>query len=103
MGLEIQTKKSIKFGDESFVPKINAEQMLRLQRAKFDTAESMEDMRKLVASCFEEREKVAEYLVSVDVFQLSLIQAYLVGGDAMVETIQSRLASIKEKPDGEDR
>lgn len=103
MGLEIQTKKSIKFGDESFVPKINAEQMLRLQRAKFDTAESMEDMCKLVASCFEEKEKVAEYLASVDVFQLSLIQAYLVGGDALVETVQSRLSSIKEKPDGESR
>lgn len=93
--LEIATQKSIKFGDESFTPKINSEQLLRLQRAQMTDKSGVDSVKKLVAECFgDEKEKVAEYLEQVDFYQLALIQAYLVGGDEMVATMRRRMGEV---------
>lgn len=98
MSLEINTAKAIKFGDKSFTPKINAEQMLRLQRAKMTTESEIEDLKKNVALCFgDDKIQVSEYLEHVDFYQLALIQAYLVGGDKMVATIEKRMAGFGEE------
>lgn len=95
MALEISVSKSIKFGDESLAPKINAEQLLRLQRAKMTTEGELESLKKLIAECFGENKlKVAEYLENVDIMQLAMIQAYLVGGDEMVQTIRSKMGEF---------
>ena len=95
MSLEINTAKTIKFGDKSFTPSINAEQMLRLQRAKMTTESELEDLKKNIALCFgNDKIQVAEYLEHVDFYQLALIQAYLVGGDAMVETIEKKMGGF---------
>jgi hypothetical protein len=96
MSLEINTAKAIKFGDKSFTPKINAEQMLRLQRAKMTTEGELEDLKKNIALCFgDDKLKVAEYLEHVDFYQLALIQAYLVGGDEMVQTIRKNMSTMQ--------
>lgn len=105
MSLEINTAKAIKFGDKSFTPSINAEQMLRLQRAKMTTESELEDLKKNIALCFgDDKIQVAEYLERADFYQLALIQAYLVGGDKMVATIEKKMAGFeggdKEKMGG---
>lgn len=95
MSLYINTQKSIKFGEESFTPSVNAEQALRLQNAKLMNAEEIEAAKKLIAECFGENKiKVAQYLEQADFYQLALIQAYLVGGDEMVTAIKNKMGGV---------
>lgn len=85
----------------SFAPTMTVERRLRVQRLKFDTSEDAEEALEYMASCFEPHsEEVKKFLTGANVLSWYNLQAYLMGGDKMIEQILSINEATEQDKNG---
>lgn len=90
------TLEAIDFGGLVVQPKVDIESKLRLQGLKLDSAAGVGEAIQVIAECFgDEAEKVAEFMrSSFGAIELAQLQAYLVGGETMLERVNAKLEEI---------
>lgn len=88
--------EAIDFGGLIVQPKVDIESKLRLQGLKLDSPAGVGEAIQVISECFgDDSEKVAGFMrSSFGVVELAQLQAYLVGGDTMLERINKKLEEI---------
>lgn len=94
MALQLKKLEPVQFGDFSATPKMYAERLLRVSQAKFGTLESHNEALDIMSECFDENQKkVRDFLSSLPLLELYRLQAYLVGGDEALESLNEQVLS----------
>lgn len=97
MALQFNTIEPVRFGTIEATPKITTSARMRIQRAKFggDNSEAME----VLSECFgTQADEVLDFMKkNMSTMDLQRLQAYLIGGDTMLETLDRTIdETIKE-------
>ena len=94
MALEFNQIEAIKFGDIVVQPKVDVEKRLRLQTAKLTNQTELNETIDLIAECCgEQGAKVKEFIENnLGVLDIARIQAYLAGGQTLLNAIDKNLA-----------
>lgn len=97
MALQFNTIQPVRFGTLEATPKVTTSARMRVQRVKFggDNLEAMETL----AECFgTQADEVLDFMKkNMSTMDLQRLQAYIIGGDAMLETLDRTIdATIKE-------
>lgn len=92
------TYSPVEFGElGAFTPTMTVERRLRVQRLKFDEPEEALESLKYMAECFEgHAEEITKFFSEVDILQWYKLQAYLIGGDKMINQVET-LDQVVEK------
>lgn len=93
MGLQFEKTQAIGFGDIVAVPHISTELRLRLQKdVRTGTVEELCETKDLLAECFtEKRKEIREFMDDMTIVDLQRLQTYLVGGDTMLQAMETRI------------
>lgn len=99
MGLNFKKIEPVQFGDIVATPKVDEETKLRLQKIDLSTVQGWDDGIDLMAGCFaEQKEEIKDFMkTNMTSLDLNKLQAYLMGGDAMVELLEKRMEKFFEK------
>lgn len=99
MGLNFNKIEPVQFGDIVAMPKIDEETKLRLQNINLSTVQGWNDGVELMAGCFsEKKDEVKDFMKNnMNSFDLNKLQAYLMGGDSMVEMLEKKMERILDK------
>lgn len=93
------TAEAIQFGDLVVTPKVDIEARLRIQALQMGNANEVKEAILVISECFgDKKDEVAEFLSKdMTVLDLAKLKAYLVGGNDMVERVDSAMESaLKE-------
>ena len=94
--LKFEEIKAIQFGGLKVKPKkADTEMELRLRALDLSTSSGVEEAKEVLSSCFEDHQKEIRKFMDNNMtsIQLSVLQAYLIGGKQVVEmTLQSAVA-----------
>lgn len=103
MAFKISQVEPVQFGDKDVEPVLDTEKKLRLQRITFGTESEEKKADEVLASCFPDDEAyVLEYLAKCPALEKQRLQAYLVGGEQLVRTIENTmLATAQNATKGE--
>lgn len=94
MAFKISQVEPVQFGDKQVEPELDTEKKLRLQKITFATEAEETKADKVLASCFPaDEEFVLEYLTKCPALEKQRLQAYLVGGEKLVRTIDESLVN----------
>lgn len=97
--------RPVRFGDKDCMPKVNAEQRLRLQQLKFETEADNEKADKLFAECFpEDKQYVAAFLDEfMTPFEKQQLRAYLISGANGIRILDEVITkAMNEAMEGEN-
>lgn len=99
MALSFSGLEAVKFGEIVATPTVTAEARLRIQSGNSKSAENREKLIKAMADCFgEQSEAVQDFMThQMSGYELSLLQAYLVGGEKMLDQVEGTVAKAMEK------
>lgn len=89
VGLKFEQVKKIQFGDLKVTPKVDKEMELRLRNISFSSEPEIEEAKEVLSSCFGADSKAVKNFMdeNLTVFNLSVLQAYLLGGNQAVDMI----------------
>lgn len=93
MALQFKKRKAeaIAFGDIVEVPKLDIEKRLRIQHLSLKNATDVKEAIQVMSECFES-DGVAEFMKNeMTVIDLARLQAYLIGGEEMVDKIDGAM------------
>ncbi|MBQ5909483.1 MAG: hypothetical protein IIW85_04055 [Bacteroidaceae bacterium] len=94
MAFKISQVEPVQFGDKQVEPELDTEKKLRLQKITFATEAEETKADKVLSSCFPaDEEFVLEYLAKCPALEKQRLQAYLVGGEKLVRTIDESLVN----------
>jgi len=98
MALSFSALEAVKFGELVALPTVTAESRLRIQSANFKTAEGREKLINAMAACFKDHvAEVADFMTTqMSNYELSLLQAYLVGGDLMLNDVRNSVLNAMQ-------
>lgn len=93
--LEIE---AVIFGDFKAVPHMTREKKLRVSNIKLQSGREGDAMD-VLASCFGDDESTVRDFMekNMSLTDLARLQAYLLGGDDAVATLESRMKAVEEK------
>lgn len=85
--------EAIAFGDLVATPNVDIEARLRIQGLQMGNANEIKEAILVISECFgDKKDEVAEFLSKdMTVLDLAKLKAYLVGGDDMVERVNSAM------------
>jgi len=84
MALKLEKLGAVDFGEFSATPKVNVERTLRIQQIKMTTEAEISAAKDTMAEAFgDDKEKVRAVLDELPLFELQILQAYLMGGERM--------------------
>lgn len=93
MALEFNKIQPVRFGDFEAVPKVTTSAKMRLREISFKTQEEISESKSILAGCFGKNEdKVLDFMnENMSTFDMQRLQAYLLGGDAMLDTFDKAI------------
>lgn len=94
MGLKFSKLEPVQFGDIVVTPEIDEETKLRLYGISFGTLEGVKEGIEVMSSCFKEKSKiedVKEFMTTMSNYELNQLQAYLMGGQAMLDKLEKQI------------
>jgi len=98
MALSFNGLEAVKFGEIVALPTMTAEARLRIQSGNLKSAEGRGKLIKAMADCFgDDSAKIADFMTkSMSDYELSLLRAYLVGGETMLDDVRGTIAKAME-------
>ena len=102
MALQFNGIEAIRFGKTVALPKVDAETRLRLQALKLNTKESVTEAIEVLSSCFgAESYAVKQFMTEqMTEYELAQVQAYLLGGESMLEMLDKQFEKNLGKDNG---
>lgn len=98
MALILKQLEPVQFGDFTAQPIVNMENMLRLSQINLQTADGRESAVKVMAECFpKDRERVEQFVAGLPVMELTRLQAYLIGGQTVLDALEANVATSLTK------
>lgn len=96
MKLQFDKVEEIGFGDLQVRPNVTPELRLRLEEIKFDTEADLQEAKEVLSSVFgEHKDEVRAFMdVNMVKFSLQQLQAYLIGGPALVEKMDQQMTNL---------
>lgn len=102
MALQFNGIEAIRFGDIVSTPKIDAETRLRLQGVKLNTKDAVNEAIEVLSSCFgADSVAIKQFMAEqMSEYELAKLQAYLLGGDSMLEVFEKQFNKNLEQSNG---
>ena len=92
MGLKFSKLEPVQFGDIVAMPEVSEETKLRLYGLSFSTLEQTNEAIDLMSSCFKDKQsEIKEFMKTMNNYELNQLQAYLMGGQALLEKLEKQI------------